>query len=81
MERWFSAHPQIHTICRDRNGRYAKAAHTGAPAALQVADRFHLVQNLRETIERELAVHRAQLRVGRDGPIVDQPSNRRIAGL
>jgi transposase len=70
VERWFSAHPQIHTICRDRNGRYAKAAHTGAPAAFQVAVRFHLVQNLRETIERELAVHRPQLRVARDGPVV-----------
>jgi hypothetical protein len=70
VERWFAAHSQIHTICRDRNGRYAKAAHTGAPGALQVADRFHLVQNLRETIERELAVHRAHLRVAGDGPVV-----------
>jgi transposase len=70
VERWFSAHPRIHTICRDRNGRYAKAARTGAPAATQVADRFHLVQNLRETIERELALHRAHLRVGRDGPVM-----------
>ena len=65
VQRWFSAHPRIHTICRDRNGRYAKAARTGAPAATQVADRFHLVHNLRETIERELALHRAHLRVRR----------------
>jgi hypothetical protein len=57
------AHPEIHTICRDRNGRYAKAAHSGAPAATQVADRFHLVQNLRGTIERELSMHGVQLRV------------------
>src|SRR6195256_1572222 len=70
VEQWFAAHPAIHTICRDRNGRYAKAAHRGAPAATQVADRFHLVQNLRETIERELAVHRAHLRVAPDGPVV-----------
>ena len=56
-------HPAIHTICRDRNGRYAKAARRAAPAARQVTDRFHLVQNLRETIERELALHRAYLRV------------------
>ena len=50
-------------ICRDRNGRYAKAARMAAPAARQTTDRFHLVQNLRETIERELALHRAYLRV------------------
>lgn len=63
VEKWLLAHPEIHTICRDRNGRYAKAARSGAPAAKQVADRFHLVQNLRETIERELSLHRAHLRV------------------
>ena len=27
VERWFSAHPLIHTICRDRNGRYASSLH------------------------------------------------------
>jgi transposase len=63
VEQWLVAHPDIHTICRDRNGRYAKAARRAAPAARQVTDRFHLVQNLRETIERELALHRAYLRV------------------
>lgn len=69
VQHWFAAHPAIHMICRDRNRRYAKAAHGGAPNATQVTDRFHLVQNLRETIERELAVHRAHLRVGHDGPV------------
>jgi transposase len=63
VEQWLSTHPEIHTICRDRNGRYGKAARKGAPAAKQVADRFHLVQNLRETIERELTLQRAYLRV------------------
>src|SRR5215210_4910076 len=63
VARWFVAHPEIHTICRDRNGRYAKAAGTGAPTATHVADRFHLVQNLRETIERELSLQRGHLRV------------------
>jgi hypothetical protein len=67
VEAWLTAHPEIHTICRDRNGRYAKAARTSAPAAIQVADRFHLVQNLRDTIERELSMQRAHLRVALDG--------------
>lgn len=63
VEQWLGAHPDIHTICRDRNGRYAKAARTSAPAATQVADRFHLVQNLRDTIERKLSLQRVHLRV------------------
>jgi hypothetical protein len=68
VEQWLQAHPEIHTICRDRNGRYAKAARTGAPAAIQVADRFHLIQNLRDTIERELSLQRAHLRVAALAP-------------
>jgi hypothetical protein len=63
VEQWLRSHPDIQTICRDRNGRYARAARLAAPTATQVTDRFHLVQNLRETIERELALHRAYLRV------------------
>jgi transposase len=55
VEQWLAAHPDIQMICRDRNGCYAKAARTAAPAPRQTTDRFHLVQNLRETIERELA--------------------------
>jgi hypothetical protein len=72
VAQWFAAHPEIRTICRDRNGRYAKAARTSAPAATQVADRFHLVQNLRDTIERELSMQRAHLGVAMDVP----PSSR-----
>ena len=63
VEKWLSDHAEIRTICRDRNGRYARAARTGAPGANQVADRFHLVQNLRDTVERELSLHRRHLRV------------------
>src|SRR6204780_1494571 len=39
---------------RDRAGLYAGAARQGAPQARQVADRFHLLQNFRETVERQL---------------------------
>ncbi len=41
-------------VSRDRAGLYADAARQGAPQARQVADRFHLLQNFRETVERQL---------------------------
>jgi transposase len=41
-------------VSRDRAGLYAEAARQGAPQARQVADRFHLLQNFRETVERQL---------------------------
>ena len=48
---WFKAHPDIEIISRDRSADYALAATLGAPQALQVADRWHLVRNLADTLD------------------------------
>jgi transposase len=52
---WFAAHPEVEVISRDRGTDYAAAARQGAPQALQVADRFHVVKNLAEAVELALA--------------------------
>jgi transposase len=50
VERWLRTHPEIEIVSRDRGGDYAAAARKGAPQAQQVADRFHVVKNLREAL-------------------------------
>jgi transposase len=52
---WLTAHPAITTISRDRHGPYAEGVRRSAPQATQVADRFHLVVNLRSAVEQELS--------------------------
>lgn len=52
---WLLAHPEIEVISRDRGGEYAAAAKKGAPQAKQIADKFHLVKNLREGLQELMA--------------------------
>lgn len=51
VQAWLEKHPEIEIITRDRAVAYANAARAGAPQATQVADRFHLLQNLTEAVQ------------------------------
>jgi transposase len=42
---WLAGHPEITVVSRDRGGSYGQAATRGAPQAVQVADRWHLMEN------------------------------------
>jgi transposase len=58
---WLAAHAGIEVITRDRAAAYADGATRGAPDAVQVADRFHLVKNLGEALLQVVTAHRSQL--------------------
>jgi transposase len=51
---WMKAHPEIDLVSRDRGADYATAATQGAPQAIQCADRFHIMKNLTEAVEKAL---------------------------
>lgn len=58
---WLKAHPGIEIITRDRSTEYTRGITEGASTAIQVADRFHLLCNLRDALERVLDHNRAKL--------------------
>jgi transposase len=68
LARWLLDHPGVELISRDRAPEYIKGATLGAPTAIQVADRFHLLLNLRETLERLLTAKSACLRAAAQAP-------------
>jgi transposase len=67
---WMEQRPTSELVSRDRGGDYAAAARKGAAQALQVADRFHLMQNLTKAVE--LIVLRCWTREQRNHPPTPQ---------
>jgi transposase len=59
---WLRDHPGGEVIARDRSTEYARGATLGAPDAMQVADRWHLLNNHRDALERMLNRRHAELR-------------------
>jgi len=61
---WLRQHPEIDVLSRDGAEVYAHGAREGAPQALQVMDRFHLLATLRQALAELLQRHRSALRQG-----------------
>jgi transposase len=64
---WLKHHPGVEVISRDRSTEYARGASEGAPQAQQVADRWHILKNLREAAERALKRIHADLHSATQG--------------
>lgn len=62
LSTWLQQHPGVEILTRDRSERYAAGGKAGAPDALHVADRWHLIHNWAEALERVCKRHHVALR-------------------
>jgi transposase len=67
LGRWLGRHPGIEVVARSRACAYAESARQGAPGAVQVADRWHLLRNLGDAVQAVVERHHAAIRrIGRE---------------
>ena len=78
---WLRKHRGVELIARDRSTEYARAATLGAPGAQQVADRWHLLLNGRQMVERWLTGTHARLRALPEVASAEVPPVRRHASF
>lgn len=72
---WLKSHPEIQVVSRDRATGFAEAISQALPHAIQVADRYHLIQNLRDHLQQFLDRKRTCLPFIADTPVDAKEGN------
>lgn len=62
LSQWLVEHPGVKFISRDRSSEYMRGAAEGAPQAQQVLDRWHVLKNVREVVQRIVSRNHAALK-------------------
>lgn len=75
---WLLAHPGVEVIVRDRGSSYLKGATKGAPQAQQVLDRWHLLKNLGQVLQKILAQQVSLLRQAAREAVLASAENQEV---
>ena len=70
---WLQAHPGVEVIARDRGASYADGGRRGAPDAVHVADRWHLLENCSAAVLEAVKRNMPALRVAAQ-PVTSVPA-------
>jgi transposase len=70
---WLREHPGVAIVSRDRGPEFIKGIQDGAPDAIPVADRWHLLKNLRDGLTRWLETRRACLKAAGEAVVQASP--------
>ena len=73
FKEWLIKHPKITKITRDRASAYANVINQILPNCVQIADRFHMLQNLLEYLKEIFKIELPKEIVIQDGQVVDNP--------
>lgn len=76
---WLDGQSTIEFVTRDRAGAYAEAVRRGAPTAVQVADRFHVLKNLTHVVERVLSRQHAALHAAAEAVLQQQQATQVVS--
>ncbi|RCW63635.1 ISL3 family transposase [Pseudorhodoferax soli] len=77
VTQWLRRNPSIEIVARDRAGAYSEAVNIALPHAQQVSDRWHLLSNLRDNVERMLQRMGSQMREAARRVVVTEPTHGR----
>ena len=76
LKEWLKGHPKVSVIARDRAGAYAHAITEILPDAVQVADRFHIFQNLIGYLNGIFKADLPPQIFIQDGAVMDEPPHK-----
>jgi transposase len=78
---WLKNHPEIEFVSRDRGQDYIEGISQELPDAIQIADRFHLLRNLLETLQKMLEPEHEALKLANQQIRFDEVKALQLEGL
>lgn len=85
LAKWLKQHPEVEIVSRDRSQTYAEGIADGAPNAVQVADRWHLLKNLSDAIfkilQQEYAVIKMRLAQSQEDDLLENADDEKTGAI